>query len=81
MKALTISGAMAGFVVGAASSLWTGGTTQTAFWHATLAALGAGWLARWVGNVWFESLVDAMAEASRKRHEAEMSAAAVPNKK
>ena len=71
---------MAGFVVGAASSLWTGGSTQTAFWHAALAALGAAWIARWVGNVWFESLIDAMAESSRKRHEAE-AAAAAPTKK
>ena len=80
MKSLTITGAMAGFLISAGSSLWSGGTTQAAFWHATLAALGAAWLARWVGNVWFESLIDAMAEQSRKRHDAEVNSS-LPVKK
>lgn len=74
MKSLTIIGAMAGFVIGGGGCLLNGGSTKDAFWHASLTALGAAWIARWCGNVWFESLIDSMAEAARKRHEAEENA-------
>ncbi len=81
MKAMMISGAMVGFVIGAGSSLLGGGTTQTAFWHAAVAALAGGWLARWCGNIWFENLTDALVQQHRERLQAQKAAADAPKKK
>ncbi len=76
-----ITGAMAGFVIGAASSLLNGGNTQTAFWHAALAALAGGWLGRWCGNVWFTSILEVVAKQQRERQEANNAALEAQMKK
>ena len=81
MKAMMISGAIAGFVIGAGSSLLGGGSTQTAFWHAALTALAGGWLARWCGKVWLENLSDSLARQQRERQAAMHAATAAPTKK
>ena len=74
MKAMMISGAIAGFVIGAGSCLLGGGTMQTAFWHAALAALASGWLARWCGQVWFNNLTEVLNERQRAWQQAQTAA-------
>ena len=81
MKAITIAGALAGFVIGAASSLMNEGTTKTAFWHAALAALAGGWLARWCGNVWATSFAEVVAKQQREWQEAQNAALEAQMKK
>ena len=81
MKAMMISGAIAGFVIGAGSSLLGGGTAPTAFWHAAFAALAGGWLARWCGKIWLENLTAALAQQHRDRQTAMHAAAAAQTKK
>lgn len=81
MKAMMISGAIAGFVIGAASSLLGGGTTQTAFWHAALAALVGGWLARWCGQVWLANFTEVLAEKHRAWQQAQTAATEAQLKK
>lgn len=81
MKAMMIAGALAGFVIGAGSSLWNGGNTQMAFWHAGLAALAGGWLGRWCGHVWFVSIAEVVAKQQRERQEANNAALEAQMKK
>ena len=81
MKAMMITGAMAGFVIGAGSSLLNGGTTQTAFWHAAVAALAGGWLGRWCGGIWFGCLTEILARQHREWQEAQNAALEAQMKK
>ena len=76
-----IAGALAGFVTGAGSCLWNGGNTQMAFWHAAIAALVGGWLGRWCGQVWFESIAEVIAKQQRERQEANNAALEAQMKK
>ena len=71
---MMISGATAGFVIGAGSTLLGGGTSETAFWHAAFAALGGGWLARWCGGIWFACLTEILARQQREWQEAQNAA-------
>ena len=81
MKAMMISGAIMGFVIGASSSLLGGGTAQTAFWHAACAALAGGWLGRWCGGIWFGCLTEILARQHREWQEAQNAALEAQMKK
>jgi hypothetical protein len=81
MKAMMISGAISGFVIGAGGSLLGGGTMQTAFWHAAVAALAGGWLGRWCGSIWFGCLTDIIARQQREWQEAQNAALEAQMKK
>jgi hypothetical protein len=70
MKSLMILGAITGFVVGAGSSLAAECAASTVFWHASVAALIGGLLARWCGRVWIEGLADALEQQRRARAQA-----------
>jgi hypothetical protein len=51
MKSMMILGAMTGFILGAGSSLAGDCAGSTIFWHASVAALVGGILARWWGRM------------------------------
>jgi hypothetical protein len=70
MKSMMILGALTGFVLGAASSLAGGCSGATVFWHASVAALVGGILARWCGRIWLTGLADAVQEKRRARAQA-----------
>jgi len=70
MKSMMILGSMTGFILGAGSSLAGDCTGATAFWHATVAALVGGILARWCGRMWLTGLADAMEKQRRARAQA-----------
>jgi hypothetical protein len=70
MKSMMILGALTGFVLGAGSSLAGDCTGPTVFWHASVAALVGGILARWCGRIWLTGLADAVEEKHRARAQA-----------
>lgn len=70
MKSMMILGAMAGFILGAGSSLAGDCTGATLFWHACVTALVGGILARWWGQMWFTGLADAVEQQRRARAQA-----------
>ena len=70
MKSTMILGAMAGFILGAGSSYAGDCTSSTTFWHASVAALAGGLLARWWGRMWFAGLADALEQQRRARAQA-----------
>jgi hypothetical protein len=70
MKSMMILGAMAGFVLGAGSSLAGDCTGATLFWHACVTALVGGVLARWCGQMWLTGLTDALEQQRRARAQA-----------
>jgi len=70
MKSMMILGAMAGFILGAASSLAGDCSSATVFWHASVTALVGGLLARWCGRMWIHGLVDALEQQRRARAQA-----------
>ena len=70
MKSMMILGAMAGFILGAGSSYAGECAGSTIFWHASVAALVGGILARWWGRMWFASLADAIQQQRRARAQA-----------
>ena len=67
MKSMMILGAMAGFILGAGSSMAGDCAGSTIFWHASATALVGGILARWWGRMWFTGLADAL-EQQRRAH-------------
>jgi len=67
MKSLMILGAILGFILGAASSVAGDCTSATVFWHASVAALIGGCLARWCGRIWLAGLADALEQQRRAR--------------
>ena len=70
MKSMMILGAMAGFILGAGSSMAGDCTGSTMFWHATVTALFGGILARWCSRMWITGLVDALEQQRRARAQA-----------
>ena len=70
MKSMMILGAMTGFILGAGSSLAGDCAGSTIFWHASVAALVGGILARWWGRMWFAGLADALEQQRRARAQA-----------
>ena len=67
MKSMMILGSITGFILGAGSSMNADCTGATVFWHASVAALVAGILARWCGRMWITGLADAMEQQRRAR--------------
>ena len=67
---MMILGAMAGFILGAGSSLAGNCTSSTVFWHASVTALVGGILARWCGRMWLTGLTDALEQQRRNRAKA-----------
>lgn len=67
MKSMMILGAMAGFILGAGSSMAGNCTPSTIFWHACVTALAGGILTRWWGRMWFTGLADAIEQQRRAR--------------
>lgn len=74
MKSMMILGAIAGFILGAGSSLAGGGTSSTALWHASVTALVGGILARWCGRIWMVGLADILEQQRRARIQAQAQA-------
>lgn len=70
MKSMMILGAMSGFIVGAACSLAGECAGSTVFWHAAVAALLGGLLARWCGRIWLTGLAEALEQQRRARAQA-----------
>lgn len=70
MKSMMILGAISGFILGAGSSLAGDCPGSTVFWHATVAALVGGVLARWCSRVWLTGLTDALEQQRRERAKA-----------
>ncbi len=61
MKALMILGAIVGFMIGVGLGLATNCSWSTTLWRACAAALWTGFLTRWWGGIWLNSLKDALA--------------------
>jgi len=79
MKSMMILGAISGFILGVGCSMAGDCPGSTVFWHATVAALAGGLLARWCGRMWLTGLADALeqqrrarAQASEKKHTAKV---------
>jgi hypothetical protein len=70
MKSMMILGAVVGFAVGVGGSLAGDCTGATTLWHAGVAALVGGILARWWSRLWFISLADALEQQRRDRAQA-----------
>lgn len=70
MKSMMILGALSGFVLGAGCSLAGDCAGSTVFWHATVAALVGGLLARWCGRMWLTGLAEALEHQRRARAQA-----------
>ena len=70
MKSMMILGAIAGFILGAGSSMAGDCTGSTVFWHASMTALVGGILARWCGRIWLTGLADALEQQRRARAQA-----------
>jgi len=76
---MMILGAISGFILGASCSLAGECAGSTVFWHATVAALVGGLLARWCGRMWLTGLAEAMEQqrrakalAAEKKHNAKV---------
>jgi hypothetical protein len=67
---MMILGALSGFILGAGSSLAGGCPGSTVFWHAMVAALGGGLLARWCSRIWLTGLAEALEQQRRARAKA-----------
>ncbi|MGA2245145.1 MAG: hypothetical protein ABSH48_09115 [Verrucomicrobiota bacterium] len=67
---MMILGALIGFILGAGCSMAGECTGSTIFWHATVAALAGGLLARWWASIWLTGLADALEQQRRARAQA-----------
>lgn len=62
MKKLMITGALAGFALGALSGLAHGSEGSSILWRASVSAAVAGFAMRWWGQVWMNGLQQAYDE-------------------
>jgi hypothetical protein len=62
MKKLMIMGGLGGFLAGTAAGLAQGSSWSSIFWRASVAAVAAGFLLRWWGQVWMNGLAEAHRE-------------------
>lgn len=62
MKKLMMMGGLVGFLGGIAAGLAQGSSWSSIFWRASVAALTAGFLLRWWGQVLFNGLNEAYQE-------------------
>jgi hypothetical protein len=67
MKSFMIFWAIVGFFIGIGFSLESNCSWSTAFWRACTAALVAGIIARWWGNVWIEGLRDSIKQRQYRK--------------
>ena len=66
MKLMMILGAIVGFSIGAGFAMIQDSSWPSVLWRACAAALGAGLLLRWWGNLWLISLAAALREKQRQ---------------
>jgi len=59
MKKLMITGGLIGFVMGVSIGLAQHSSWSSILWRASVAALAAGYLLRWWGQVWINGLNEA----------------------
>jgi hypothetical protein len=62
MKKLMIMGSLGGFLAGIAAGVSQGSSWSSIFWRASVAAVAAGFLLRWWGQVWMNGLAEAYQE-------------------
>ncbi len=62
LRLLALLGGLIGFIVGIGLGWLNHCQAAEAFWRASVTALAAGWLMRWWGRVWVQSLQQAMVE-------------------
>jgi hypothetical protein len=62
MKKLMIMGGLVGFLTGIAAGVAHGSSWSSIFWRASIAAVIAGFLLRWWGQVWMNGLAQAYQE-------------------
>lgn len=62
MKKLMIMGGLIGFFIGLAVGLAQGSSWSSILWRASVAAVFAGYLMRWWGQVWMNGLAEASQE-------------------
>jgi hypothetical protein len=62
MKKLMITGSFAGFLAGVAAGVVQGSSWASMVWRASVAAVAAGFLLRWWGQVWMNGLQSAYQE-------------------
>lgn len=62
MKKLMIMGGLVGFLGGTGAGLAQGSSWSSIIWRASVAAVAAGFLMRWWGQVWMNGLKEAYQE-------------------
>jgi hypothetical protein len=62
MKKLMITGSFAGFLAGISAGVIQGSSWSSILWRASVAAVAAGFLLRWWGQVWMNGLQQAYQE-------------------
>jgi len=76
MKKLMITGAMAGFLLGIAVGMAQSSSWNSILWRSSVAAVVAGYLLRWWGQVWMNGLAEAYQEKLAAAEALEMQRAA-----
>ena len=66
MRMMMIIGGLSGFTIGISFGLAASSAWHLILWRSSLAALGAGLLLRWWGQVWTRSLQEADLERAEK---------------
>jgi hypothetical protein len=86
MKKLMIMGGLLGFLIGISVGLAQHSSWPSILWRASVAALSAGFLLRWWGNVWITCLAEAhqqklaAAEAQRQQQQPQQRPAVKPTR-
>ena len=62
MKKLMIMGGLGGFLAGTGAGLAQSSSWSSILWRASVAAVAAGFLMRWWGQVWMNGLAEAYQE-------------------
>jgi len=77
MKKMMIMGGFLGFLIGTSVVLAQHRSWSSILWRASVAALGAGFLLRWWGQVWINGLTEAyqekLAAAEAQRNQSQRS--------
>lgn len=62
MKKMMITGGFLGFLIGTSVGLARNSSWSSILWRSSVAAVGAGFLLRWWGQVWINNLSEAYQE-------------------